>query len=160
MEFLLGRALDNALLNLNLKKEYETSVNQLGFSMEDVLDSERDAGLGNGGLGRLAACYSEFPLTCFTFTCASLQEGGLSVEIDLVCDIVQWTLSHLWTFPLGDMVLDISMVVCQTPRKLTICEISAKLSGLTVFMQGIDAQGNQTEIPDPWLTGSNPWEVG
>lgn len=27
-------------------------------------------------------------------------------------------------------------------------------------MQGIDAQGNQTEIPDPWLTGSNPWEVG
>lgn len=59
LEFLLGRALDNALLNLNLKKEYETSVNQLGFSMEDVLDSERDAGLGNGGLGRLAACYSE-----------------------------------------------------------------------------------------------------
>jgi starch phosphorylase len=59
LEFLLGRALDNALLNLNLKKEYESSVNSLGFSMEDVLDSERDAGLGNGGLGRLAACYSE-----------------------------------------------------------------------------------------------------
>ena len=49
LEFLLGRSLDNAMLNLGLKKEYEQSVNQLGFSMEDLLDAERDAGLGNGG---------------------------------------------------------------------------------------------------------------
>lgn len=49
LEFLLGRSLDNALLNLGLKKEYEKSVTDLGFNMEDLLDSERDAGLGNGG---------------------------------------------------------------------------------------------------------------
>nr|CAG8514143.1 11896_t:CDS:10 [Entrophospora candida] len=55
MEFLLGRSLDNALLNLNMKD----GIKELGFSMEDVLDQEVDAALGNGGLGRLAACYMD-----------------------------------------------------------------------------------------------------
>lgn len=53
----MGRALDNALLNLGLKDKFEEGVNKLGFNLEDLLDQERDAGLGNGGLGRLAACY-------------------------------------------------------------------------------------------------------
>ncbi|EKM52475.1 glycosyltransferase family 35 protein [Phanerochaete carnosa HHB-10118-sp] len=57
LEFLMGRTFDNALLNLGLKKEYSEGVNQLGFNLEDLLEKERDAGLGNGGLGRLAACY-------------------------------------------------------------------------------------------------------
>ncbi|CED85357.1 glycosyltransferase family 35 protein [Phaffia rhodozyma] len=57
LEFLMGRSLDNTLLNLKLKPEYTEAVKNLGFSMEDLLSSERDAGLGNGGLGRLAACY-------------------------------------------------------------------------------------------------------
>ncbi|KAG6821844.1 hypothetical protein H0H93_007028, partial [Arthromyces matolae] len=53
----MGRTLDNALLNLGLKDQYREGVERLGFSIEDLLDKERDAGLGNGGLGRLAACY-------------------------------------------------------------------------------------------------------
>lgn len=53
----MGRALDNALLNLGLKDKYSTGVDKLGFSLEDLLGQERDAALGNGGLGRLAACY-------------------------------------------------------------------------------------------------------
>ncbi|KAJ6472722.1 hypothetical protein C8R47DRAFT_1324630 [Mycena vitilis] len=57
LEFLMGRTLDNALLNLGLKDQYTEGVRKLGFSMEDILDQERDAALGNGGLGRLAACY-------------------------------------------------------------------------------------------------------
>ncbi|KAJ6629923.1 glycogen phosphorylase [Mycena sp. CBHHK59/15] len=57
LEFLMGRTLDNALLNLGLKEKYASGVKELGFSMEDILDQERDAALGNGGLGRLAACY-------------------------------------------------------------------------------------------------------
>ncbi|TRM58249.1 glycosyltransferase family 35 protein [Schizophyllum amplum] len=55
LEFLMGRALDNALLNLDLKKQYSESTDKLGFNMEDLLEQERDAALGNGGLGRLAA---------------------------------------------------------------------------------------------------------
>uniref|UniRef100_A0A8H7XXI4 Alpha-1,4 glucan phosphorylase n=1 Tax=Psilocybe cubensis TaxID=181762 RepID=A0A8H7XXI4_PSICU len=57
LEFLMGRTLDNALLNLGLKDEYKQGVRKLGFNIEDILEQERDAGLGNGGLGRLAACY-------------------------------------------------------------------------------------------------------
>ncbi|CAG8639974.1 16883_t:CDS:10, partial [Acaulospora morrowiae] len=59
LEFLLGRSLDNALLNLGLKESYGDGVEELGFNMEDVLDQEVDAALGNGGLGRLAACYMD-----------------------------------------------------------------------------------------------------
>ncbi|CCL98823.1 uncharacterized protein FIBRA_00828 [Fibroporia radiculosa] len=57
LEFLMGRTLDNALLNLGLKDKYQEGVHQLGFNLEDILEQERDAALGNGGLGRLAACY-------------------------------------------------------------------------------------------------------
>lgn len=59
LEFLLGRSLDNALLNLGLKDNYGEGIKELGFTMEDVLDQEVDAALGNGGLGRLAACYMD-----------------------------------------------------------------------------------------------------
>ncbi|CAE7109100.1 unnamed protein product [Rhizoctonia solani] len=57
LEWLMGRTLDNALLNLGLKDKYRDATNKLGFNLEDLLEHERDAGLGNGGLGRLAACY-------------------------------------------------------------------------------------------------------
>ncbi|KAF8979683.1 Non-essential glycogen phosphorylase [Entomortierella lignicola] len=59
LEFLLGRSMDNALLNMGLKDTYGKSIKQLGFNMEDVIESEVDAALGNGGLGRLAACYMD-----------------------------------------------------------------------------------------------------
>ncbi|BGP39269.1 Non-essential glycogen phosphorylase [Rhodotorula kratochvilovae] len=57
LEFLMGRQADNALLNLGNKTSYDESLKQLGFNLEDIIDVERDMGLGNGGLGRLAACY-------------------------------------------------------------------------------------------------------
>ncbi|KAK1922468.1 carbohydrate phosphorylase-domain-containing protein [Papiliotrema laurentii] len=57
IEWLLGRSLDNAVLNLGMRNTYEEATRKLGFNFEDLLDQERDAGLGNGGLGRLAACY-------------------------------------------------------------------------------------------------------
>ncbi|KAJ3826219.1 glycogen phosphorylase [Lentinula raphanica] len=57
LEFLMGRTFDNALLNLGLKEQYREGITKLGFNMEDLLEQERDAALGNGGLGRLAACY-------------------------------------------------------------------------------------------------------
>ena len=53
----MGRTLDNALLNLGLKQQYSEGIDKLGFNLEDIIHQERDAGLGNGGLGRLAACY-------------------------------------------------------------------------------------------------------
>jgi starch phosphorylase len=56
-EFLLGRALANNLINLGLYDIAEETMRGLGLSLSDLLEQESDAGLGNGGLGRLAACY-------------------------------------------------------------------------------------------------------
>src|SRR5260370_15076979 len=59
----MGRTLSNALLNLGLLNDYSSSLSSLGFSLEDILVQERDAALGNGGLGRLAACYLDSSAT-------------------------------------------------------------------------------------------------
>mmetsp|Transcript_15868 Transcript_15868/g.40295 ORF Transcript_15868/g.40295 Transcript_15868/m.40295 type:complete len:1250 (-) Transcript_15868:119-3868(-) len=57
MEFLVGRSLLNALYNLNLKGLYREALEQLGYNLEIIKERERDAALGNGGLGRLASCF-------------------------------------------------------------------------------------------------------
>ena len=57
MEFLMGRSLLNALNNLEVKDAYEEALSELGYKMEALVEKERDAALGNGGLGRLAACF-------------------------------------------------------------------------------------------------------
>lgn len=59
LEFLMGRSLGNAILNLGLKGAYAEAMRQLGLELEDFVDKERDAALGNGGLGRLAACFMD-----------------------------------------------------------------------------------------------------
>ena len=53
----MGRFFDNAMLNLGAKTQFREALDQLGFNVEDLIDDEVDAALGNGGLGRLAACY-------------------------------------------------------------------------------------------------------
>jgi starch phosphorylase len=57
LEFLMGRSLNNALLNLGLGSAAQAALQRLGLDLEELLDTEHDAGLGNGGLGRLAACF-------------------------------------------------------------------------------------------------------
>ncbi|MDH3350445.1 MAG: glycogen/starch/alpha-glucan family phosphorylase, partial [Gammaproteobacteria bacterium] len=57
LEFLMGRLLRNALLNLGIERETDEALNRIGLDLEDVYEREHDAGLGNGGLGRLAACF-------------------------------------------------------------------------------------------------------
>jgi starch phosphorylase len=57
MEFLLGRLLADSIMNLKITESCEEAARELGLSLEEMIDQEHDAGLGNGGLGRLAACY-------------------------------------------------------------------------------------------------------
>ena len=65
MEFLMGRTFSNAMLNLGVTDEVTKAMYDLGLDIEELIDSEPDAGLGNGGLGRLAACFID--------SCATLQ---------------------------------------------------------------------------------------
>jgi starch phosphorylase len=65
LEFLMGRTLGNAMLNLGITDTASLAMQQLGINLEDLAEAEVDAGLGNGGLGRLAACFLD--------SCATLQ---------------------------------------------------------------------------------------
>ncbi|MCG7905802.1 MAG: glycogen/starch/alpha-glucan phosphorylase [Candidatus Thiodiazotropha taylori] len=65
LEFLMGRTLSNAILNLDISKEVDQAFIELGINLDHIRESEPDAGLGNGGLGRLAACFLD--------SCATLQ---------------------------------------------------------------------------------------
>src|SRR5262245_27904318 len=56
LEYLMGRTLGNSLINLGLDK-VGAALGELGYRLEDLREAEWDAGLGNGGLGRLAACF-------------------------------------------------------------------------------------------------------
>jgi glycogen phosphorylase len=59
LEFLIGRSLGNSLINLGIYNEMEQAVKELGFDIKILREEEEDAGLGNGGLGRLAACFMD-----------------------------------------------------------------------------------------------------
>ncbi len=62
-EFLMGRLLRNNLLNLGIHEEMAEALDELGVELEDIESTEHDAGLGNGGLGRLAACFLDSSAT-------------------------------------------------------------------------------------------------
>jgi len=65
LEFLMGRTLSNAMLNLEEDSSTTEALKKLGLELEEIVEQEHDAGLGNGGLGRLAACFLD--------SCATLQ---------------------------------------------------------------------------------------
>ncbi len=84
MEFLMGRSLSNAMLNLGIDDAVKKAMYDLGLELEELVDSEPDAGLGNGGLGRLAACFID--------SCATLQLPvtgyGLRYEYGMFSQII------------------------------------------------------------------------
>ena len=85
LEFLMGRALCNAMLNLGIGNQVEQGLYQMGVLLEEISEPEPDAGLGNGGLGRLAACFLD--------SCATLQlpvKGyGLRYEYGMFRQLVE-----------------------------------------------------------------------
>ena len=83
MEFLVGRTLRNNLFNLGIEKEAKEFLSEHDFSLDEIYNMEPDPGLGNGGLGRLAACYldaltsNEYPVTGFSI----LYEYGIFKQV-------------------------------------------------------------------------------
>ena len=76
IEFLLGRLLQNALINLDLEDCYRDALMELGVKIEEIYEKENDPALGNGGLGRLAACYID------SMTTLNLPAWGYGIRYD------------------------------------------------------------------------------
>ncbi len=76
MEFLVGTSLRNNLYNLGVEEEFREAVEKYGFNIDDLYDMEPDAGLGNGGLGRLASCYLD------SMTSVGLPGTGFSIRYE------------------------------------------------------------------------------
>ena len=104
MEFLIGRSLKNNLRNLGIADIYGEALSELGFTLDDIYSLEPDPGLGNGGLGRLAACFMDglttldYPATGFSI----LYEYGLFKQ--RIIDGDQIELPDIW-MPDGDVWL-------------------------------------------------------
>jgi len=104
MEFLLGRSLKTNLCNLGLQEEYRKALSALGFELDDLYQCEPDAGLGNGGLGRLAACFVDslssldYPATGFSIC----YDYGLFKQ--MIVDGMQIELPDVW-LPGGEVWL-------------------------------------------------------
>ena len=96
MEFLMGRALGNNMINLMAYKEFSEALEELGLDINVIEDQEPDAALGNGGLGRLAACFMDslttldYPATGFSL----LYEYGLFKQ--KIIDGNQVELPDIW----------------------------------------------------------------
>ena len=82
-EFLMGRSLGNNLLNAGLTEDYDKVLRSMGCSLEEISSQERAAGLGNGGLGRLAACFLDSLATLEypAFGCSIRYEYGLFKQL-------------------------------------------------------------------------------
>ena len=94
MEFLLGRSLKNHLFNLGLTDVFEKACKELGVTLEEIEDLEPDAGLGNGGLGRLAAAYME------SLTNLNYVASGFSIKYDY--GIFKQKINDGWQLELAD----------------------------------------------------------
>ena len=76
LEFLLGRLMQNALVNLDLEEKYKNSMLDIGYALEDLYEEEVDPALGNGGLGRLAACFLD------SLSCLEIPAYGYGIRYD------------------------------------------------------------------------------
>lgn len=114
MEFLMGRSLRNNLFNLGLVETFDAALDSMGVKLEKLYEQEPDAGLGNGGLGRLAACYLDGLAT------NGFQSMGYSIRYE--AGIFKQKLVDGWQTELPDFWLpggDVWLV----PREERACEV-------------------------------------
>ncbi len=112
MEFLMGRSLKNNLYNLNLTKTFAAALKDMGISLDKLYECEPDAGLGNGGLGRLAACYLDGLATQGYY--------GMGYSILYECGIFKQKLVDGWQTELPDFWLPGGEVWLKAREKDTV----------------------------------------
>ncbi len=97
MEFLVGRSLKTNLYNLGIVDEYKEVLQKYGFNLEELYEQETDAGLGNGGLGRLAACFMD--------SLASLDYPATGFSIRYDYGLFKQKIVHGWQTEMPDVWL-------------------------------------------------------
>ncbi len=144
MEFLMGRSLKNNLYNLNLTKTFTAALKDMGISLEKLYECEPDAGLGNGGLGRLAACYLGGLATQGYY--------GMGYSILYECGIFKQKLIDGWQTELPDFWLPGGEVWLKAREKDTV---EVKFGGEIVdtwdnHYHGVEHRNAQTIVAVPY----------
>src|SRR5580658_10498246 len=129
MEFLLGRALRNNMINLSAEPIVRRAMEQEGWNLEQLIEEEPDAGLGNGGLGRLAACFID--------SLATLQYPAIGYGLRYEYGIFRQTIRDGWQFEQPDNWLrNIDPWEVVRPGRSYVVPLNAKFelkgSGLTI----------------------------
>ena len=150
LEFLMGRTLGNSLVNLGVYGETQKAMNELGYSLEDLREREWDAGLGNGGLGRLAACFMDSMATL------ELPAVGYGIRYDYgiffqnirngyqIETPDNWLrLGNVWEFPRAEF----TYVIKFYGRVEYFNDVDGKLRKRWVDTEEIVAVGYDTPIP-------------
>ena len=144
MEFLMGRSLKNNLYNLNLTKTFTAALKDLGISIDKLYECEPDAGLGNGGLGRLAACYLDGLATQGYY--------GMGYSILYECGIFKQKLVDGWQTELPDFWLPGGEVWLKAREKDTV---EVKFGGEIIdtwdnHYHGVEHRNAQTIVAVPY----------
>ncbi len=144
MEFLMGRSLKNNLYNLNLTKTFTAALKDMGISLEKLYECEPDAGLGKGGLGRLAACYLDGLATQGYY--------GMGYSILYECGIFKQKLIDGWQTELPDFWLPGGEVWLKAREKDTV---EVKFGGEIVdtwdnHYHGVEHRNAQTIVAVPY----------
>ena len=150
LEFLMGRTLSNGMLNLGISDECEKSLHSVGVDMEEIRDLEPDAGLGNGGLGRLAACYLD--------SLATLQMPGygygIRYEYGMFNQRIEngWQVEHPdnwlrygnpWEFPRAELLYPVKFA----GRAVEFCDEKGCMRHHWVDAEEVMAMAVDTPIP-------------
>ncbi len=150
LEFLIGRTLGNSLINLGLDGEADKAMHELGYELEELREKEWDAGLGNGGLGRLAACFLDSLATLelpavgygiryeYGIFFQSIRDGYQIETPDY------WLrLGNIWEFPRAEFMY----VVNFYGRVEQYSDEKGKLKSRWVDAEEIIAMGYDTPVP-------------
>ena len=136
-EFLLGPQLGNNLLNLDIWEQAREAVSRYGFTLAELLDQEGEPGLGNGGLGRLAACYLD--------SLATLEVPAIGYGIRYEFGIFDQEIRDGWQVEITDKWLELG-----NPWELTRAEIAYQVGWKGFVETYNDPEGQQRRR---WIPG-------
>ncbi len=137
-EFLLGPQLGNNLINLGIMEQVREAVSQHGLTLKDLLEQEGEPGLGNGGLGRLAACYLD--------SLATLEVPAIGYGIRYEFGIFDQEIRDGWQVEITDKWLELG-----NPWEICRPEIAYRVGWKGFVETYVDDQGHQRRR---WAPGS------